>query len=214
MRKRATVFVLAFTLAAGLTQVAAAADLGGAARRSFKDEPAPFIPAYSWSGLYVGAHVGYGWSDADWSLPNSGSDGSGGLLGAHMGYNMQVKPFVFGIEADFSGAWIDGDLHSYNWLSSVRGRAGIAINDNRTLLYATAGGAWADIDYAAFSERHWGWVIGGGVEHMLSPRLTARVEYLYYDFDKVSASAGVLAAGPVTVEPSTHTVRLGLSYKF
>lgn len=47
---------------------AAAADLGGRGRIA-RGEPAPSYSEespFSWAGLYVGAHVGYGWSDIDW----------------------------------------------------------------------------------------------------------------------------------------------------
>ena len=69
----------------------------------------------------------------------------------------------------------------------MRGRAGVAFNGNRTLLYATGGAAWADVDYTAagasgFSNTHFGWVAGGGIEHMLTQNLSARVEYLHYEF--------------------------------
>lgn len=238
MRRAAFLGILATVF---ISQSALAADLGGAPRRSIKDAPMAYAPAYSWTGLYIGAHVGYGWSDLDWQFDNTpgiptGHGGTGGLLGGQIGYNLQVNQFVFGIEGDLTSAWIDGSTscpnaafncsHSYNWLASVRGRAGIAVNANRTLLYATAGGAWADVDYAAkdagtgalfgtgHSERHWGWVAGGGVEHMLTPNLTARIEYLYYGFDEVTAPAGALGAGPAALDPSTQTVRFGLNLKF
>ena len=189
---------------------AVAADLGGAPRRPIHDEPVPYGPAYSWTGLYVGAHVGYGWSDADWQFANTpgfstNHSGSGGLLGGQIGYNIQSGRFVFGIEGDLSAAWLDGGTscpdasfncdHSYNWLGSVRGRAGTLINGNRTLLYGTGGVAWADVDYAAkdaatgalfgtgFSNTHTGYVVGAGIEHKLTHNLSARVEYLYYGFD-------------------------------
>ena len=225
-----------------LSQAAVAADLGGAPRRSIKDGPRPLrCPAFSWTGVYVGAHVGYGWSDLDWQFANTpgfptSHTGSGGLLGGQIGYNLQVNQFVFGIEGDMSGAWLDGSTacpnagfscsHSFNWLASVRGRAGIAINGNRTLLYATAGGAWADVDYAAtdvatgalrhrpLRARTAGWVAGAGIEHMLTPNLTARVEYLYYGFDTVTAPAGALGAGPAALDLSTQTLRFGLNLKF
>ena len=51
----------------------------------------------------------------------------------------------------------------------------------------TAGAAWADVDYTSgfgrHSDTHFGWVFGGGIERALTPNLSARVEYLYYDFD-------------------------------
>jgi outer membrane immunogenic protein len=231
--------VLAVVAGAFLSQAALAADLGGAPRRGVKDEPyrAP-APRFSWTGLYIGTHVGYGWSDVDWQFDlapgvSTSHSGSGALLGGQVGYNIQSGQFVFGAEADLSGAWIDGGTacpnpaftcdHSFNWLASLRGRIGAAINGNRTLLYATAGGAWADVDYTAasgavfgtgFSETHFGYVVGAGVEHMLTPNLTARVEYLYYGFDDAVAPAGALGAGPAAVDLTTQTVRFGLNFKF
>jgi outer membrane immunogenic protein len=149
---------------------------------------------FSWSGLYVGTHVGYAWSETDWQdalTPGLSSNhtGSGWLAGGQIGYNIQVRRLVFGAEADASGAWVDGTTscttrgfncgHSYNWLASIRGRAGIALNGNRTLVYGTAGVAWANIDYMAndavtgvplgtgFSQTHTGWLAGAGIEHMI-----------------------------------------------
>ena len=228
MRKtRAAVFIASLWLLAGAAQ---AADLGGAPRGSIKDDPIPYAPARSWTGLYIGTHAGYAWSDNDWqdALGSSSHDGSGWLAGGQIGYNLQLNQIVIGVEADASSAWLDGSAacagggtcsHSYNWLASLRGRAGVAFNDNRTLLYGTAGFAWADVDYASslgtgFSDRHSGWVAGAGIEHMLSPNLTARVEYLYYAFDDVTAPAGALAAGPASVDATTQTVRFGLNLKF
>jgi outer membrane immunogenic protein len=239
MRMKRSVF-LALVASVAFAHAAAAADLGGAPRRAINDDPLPYGAAYSWTGLYIGAHVGYGWSDADWQFDGTpfaaGHSANGALVGGQIGYNLQVRQFVFGAEADLSGAWIDGNTscvggafncsHSYNWLGSVRGRAGVAVNNNRTLLYATGGVAWADVDYAAkdavtgavfgtgFSDTHIGWVAGAGIEHMLTPNLSARVEYLYYGFDSVTAPAGALGAGPAALDLNTQTVRFGLNFKF
>jgi outer membrane immunogenic protein len=84
----------------------------------------PLAPAYSWTGWYVGAHVGYGWTDSDvnvsWvdpgNLGNVGPtvaagampiafspDRDGILGGVQLGYNWQLSPnWVIGIEADIS----------------------------------------------------------------------------------------------------------------
>jgi len=225
---------------ATFAHAAAAADLGSGPRRAVHDPSIPYGPAFSWTGLYIGANVGYGWSDADWGDVASGisahNASSGWLLGGQIGYNLQVKQLVFGVEADLSSGWLSGGTacpvgvlnceHSYNWLGSLRGRAGFAVNDNRTLLYATGGIAWANADYAAkdpatgltvgtgFSNTHTGWVAGAGIEHMLTPNITARLEYLYYGFDSVTAPAGAFGGGPTSLDPSTQTVRFGLNFKF
>ena len=100
------------------------------------------------------------------------------------------------------------------------------MNNNRTLLYGTAGVAWANVDYSAndvvsgaplgtgFSNTHVGWVAGAGIEHMLTQNLTARIEYLYYGFDSVTAPAGALGGGPAALDLNTQTVRFGLNFKF
>ncbi len=68
--------------------------------------------------------------------------------------------------------------------------------------------------YGPHSDTHVGWVAGAGIERALTPNLSARVEYLYYDFDDVSASAGTVAPGAANLDPTIHTVRFGLNFKF
>lgn len=215
---------LGLAASAVLAPTAMAADLGKGPGRP----PVEYVPeAFSWTGFYVGTHVGYGWSDVDWQeVPAfSGShSGSGGVAGGQIGYNWQAGRAVYGVEADLSGSWIDGGNnccgHTVNWLASVRGRLGYAGGfDSRTLFYVTGGAAWADIDYSSvgsFSNTHVGWVVGGGVERALTPNLTARVEYLYYSFDTANAPAGTVAPGLglADLDPTTQTVRFGLNFKF
>jgi outer membrane immunogenic protein len=209
-----------------LGSAATAADLGGGRRGHISEGPILVDKPFSWTGLYVGASVGYGWSDIDWTETgpdfNGSHSGEGWLAGGQIGYNLQAGRFVYGIEGDFTKAWIDGGNgccdHSVNWLASVRGRAGITGFDNRTLFYATAGAAWADVDYASIngstSNTHFGWVAGGGIERALTPNLSARVEYLYYNFDDSTAAPGTVAPGAATFDPTIHTVRFGVNYKF
>ena len=115
---------------------AAAADLGGMPARSMKDEPNDFRPAFSWTGLYVGAHAGYGFG-GDSNVETTGQvaanvatvasgarpgsvelDRKGFIGGGQIGYNWQMNGFVFGLEADISKT----DLkESTNVVTSVGG---------------------------------------------------------------------------------------------
>lgn len=222
---RALALAIAIAPASALSAPdAAAADLGG--RGKIADPfPAEGVPSpFSWAGFYVGAHAGYGWSDIEWQQAAfaDSHDGEGVLAGGQIGYNLQSGRLVYGIEADATASWMEGGNgccdHSVEALYSARARAGLSSYDNRWLFYLTGGAAWADVDYRAggggHSDTHFGWVAGGGVERALTQNLTTRVEYLYYDFDSVSAPAGTLGGGVTELDPSLHTVRLGLNFKF
>jgi outer membrane immunogenic protein len=141
-------------------------------------------PPFSWTGFYLGIQGGYGWTgtatagilDPFNALgPGAGTgtpgtflfdpNASGGIVGAHAGYNWQAYPnLVVGGEVDWSWANINGatgaspipypkdlrpgtsvdadlDIHS---LGSARGRLGYATPD--LLAYVTGGVAWANYD--------------------------------------------------------------------
>lgn len=86
-------------------------------------EPAP-EPLHDWTGLYVGAHAGYGWFNNDvevspltgfgalfaaGALPSSlDYSADGALLGGQIGYNHQIDELVLGVEADIAWSGIDG----------------------------------------------------------------------------------------------------------
>jgi outer membrane immunogenic protein len=136
------------------------------------DEVVVVEDAFDWSGVYVGAHAGYGWgnssflSDPDDDFDNDDFDGSaafspdpdGVLAGIQVGYNWQVNNFVLGVEADASWSGMDGDTSvtlqnggyfldadtDVEWLASLRGRAGITWD--RLLFYGTGGVAYARTD--------------------------------------------------------------------
>ena len=60
--------------------------------------PIPFV--YNWTGFYVGAHDGVGWSDGD------GGGSSGFVGGGQVGFNYQINQWVLGVEGDFAGTTI------------------------------------------------------------------------------------------------------------
>ncbi len=161
----------AATAALGLTfgQGASAADL------PFKARPAPPPePVFSWTGFYVGAHGGAGWSTTESSLnvgglvaglgfpglsltlPMDSHTSNGFLAGGQLGYNWQMNRLVFGLEGDISWADINGNsaclvvlncTTQVNWMADFTGRIGVVPMD-RLLVYAKGGVAFANVDYS------------------------------------------------------------------
>jgi outer membrane immunogenic protein len=225
-----TALALAGLMSAG---AAAAADLGPYRQGSIKDAPPPAVyrRPFSWSGLYVGAQVGYGWGNtAAQSGPTTGFDQSygydsnGWVGGVHAGYNWQYQNLVYGIETDIEASSISGSgigslglAHTtdLNWVGSTRGRLGIAYD--RTLFYATAGWAYGDVridkSFASYSDVRNGWTAGAGVEHAISDRMTMRLEYRYTDLGSTNFSSNAVTSIDKS-EVDFHTVRAGVSFKF
>ena len=139
----------------------------------------PPIPVFSWTGLYVGAQVGYEFGrDRANQLgvgPYSVGNPTGVVGGGHVGYNFSTQSLplfgglgggllgtggVIGIEGDVNGSDLTGSTAfapnlafqstRTNIDGSVRGRLGIAVD--RALFYATGGAAFASIheNYATF----------------------------------------------------------------
>ena len=79
------------------------------------------VAPWTWSGFYLGAHAGYGWSHDPQSVANdpfflgkfpgfgaTGYDGKGWLAGFHAGANWQDGKIVGGLEIDLSATGIQG----------------------------------------------------------------------------------------------------------
>jgi outer membrane immunogenic protein len=80
----------------------------------------PPPPIFDWTGFYVGGHVGSGVMHGTLGLPPSGFPiagpippldfrADGFLGGGQLGYNWQWASWVLGVEADISGAHLDGN---------------------------------------------------------------------------------------------------------
>src|SRR2546429_7571800 len=95
-------------LAALMAGPAMAADL---ARPVYKAAPPP-PPLFSWTGFYLGVHVGSAWGTKEEPLTllggaiiNQNNYAINGFLGGgQVGFNYQVGPVVWGVEAQFSAA--------------------------------------------------------------------------------------------------------------
>jgi outer membrane immunogenic protein len=81
--------------------------------------PSPMI-SYNWSGFYVGAHLGGGlanmqWTDPDPTIGDLGSHNATGPLGGIQGgYNWQMGRLVLGVEGQYSFANLKGDHENTN----------------------------------------------------------------------------------------------------
>jgi outer membrane immunogenic protein len=189
----------------------------------------PPPPAFTWSGVYIGGQVGYGWGTSnvyDQSTGNaaSGLSQSGVVGGAHIGYNYQVSQFVFGLEGDVNGSSESNTQYystgSYgvreNVDASIRGRIGYAFD--RVLIYATGGGAYGNFktsyndgtSYDSFNHGRIGWTVGGGIEYAIDNNWSVRAEYRYTDYGTVTDWVG----DTVTQHIRDNRVQVGFSYKF
>jgi outer membrane immunogenic protein len=201
-------------------------------------EPAPEI--YDWSGIYIGAHGGYGFGDVDYDTSLTGesinSDIDGFIGGGQLGWNWQVDSIVFGGEASITAADLDGDNDSdvagvnldgdVSWYALFGGKLGFAAD--RSLFYAKGGYAMGEIGTAgtnanipdAFSndEKHDGWFIGGGMEYAATDNVILGAEYNYIDLGGKKNHNGTTTVGiPYVnedVEAQIHTVTARVSFKF
>lgn len=233
-----------------LAPSALAADLSG-----LKAPPAtPTLP--SWTGPYLGFNVGLGWaSDPGIGCTTTGSTPcnlsapipapkprglSGGLLA---GYNWQVGTWVLGVESDISALGVYDDrifpsidpnkstdrlTSRYDWLGTVRGRAGYATGQG--LFFATGGLAYGRVRHIyeygvgdpqgetfSLRETRTGWTAGGGVELALDKNMSLKLEYLYVHLQKSNLDvSGSFTGGLATFHFSNNLnlVRAGLNYRF
>src|ERR1700683_812585 len=188
------------------------------------------VPVYNWSGIYIGANGGYAVgtssrNNAAAGLTTGNFNTNGGLAGGTVGGNVQWGAAVLGIEGDWDWSNLNGTSNiggcgpgcqtKANWLSTVRGRAGWAID--RVLLYGTGGAAFAPVQ-AGFnggpfqSTTQVGWTAGAGLEFAFAPNWTAKAEYLYADLG--SSNCTVDCFGNASVKFTENIVRAGINFKF
>jgi outer membrane immunogenic protein len=203
--------------------------------------PAMLPPVFSWTGCYIGVHVGGAF------VADSDSDTAGVIGGAQLGCNYQFAPnFVLGIEGDFSGSSLKDDVgfaiglpgggaaaatgsFKTDWLASITGRLGYSVD--QLLFYGKGGVAFAhnklDVNGVALGvpfnfngdDTFTGWTVGAGVEWAFAPNWSAKIEYDYYDFrDQDFTFTGTVggATNTFTVngDEKFHVVKAGVNYRF
>jgi outer membrane immunogenic protein len=165
--------------------------------------------------------------------------------GGQVGYNWQFRNFVIGVEADISYlggdssstiGWVDsGGTASItaksNALATIRARFGLDFAG--TLAYGTFGVGWVHADYNLFVNDLTGavpkggnfrsekWtpaiVVGGGLEHMLTPHWSVKGEALFVKAESVSAQQTDFSYfdDPLRVRYTSEfwVARLGVNYK-
>lgn len=100
---------------------ASAADL---AARPYTKAPPVVAAIYDWSGFYIGANGGGGWSRNCWDvvlvagplLAEGCHDASGAVAGGQIGYRWQAASWVFGIEAQYDWSDIRGSRVSQQFI--------------------------------------------------------------------------------------------------
>ena len=216
-------------------------------------------PAWNWSGFYAGLNAGYArstpaWNDLDGFFTAGGTlfneSNNGFIGGGQVGYNLQFRHAVVGIEADFQ--YVSGTQNttlfalppgnvgptfhdSIQWLGTVRGRAGLALDN--VLTYLTAGLAYGKARHTIadsffnvdpnfdLSSTKVGFVAGAGAEYAFDPRWSVKVEALYVDLGKNSATITGIAqstppgnptivTGRFDIQDTMWILRAGVNYKF
>ncbi|QOF71834.1 porin family protein [Aminobacter sp. SR38] len=168
--------------------------------------------AIDWSGVYVGAQIGYGWGDSKLSASNPNDtweiDPGGANAGIYAGYNHQMSSgLVVGVETEINANGVKGDGRylyrdepwgsadnwpaevDLKWSGSTRLRFGYAMD--RWMPFVTGGVAYAGYDVKTYDFGSiWdegdgmlvGWTIGAGAEYAVTDNIRIRGAYLFTDY--------------------------------
>jgi outer membrane immunogenic protein len=176
---------------------------------------------------------------------------NGGLAGVTYGHNWQFGRGVLGFEGDFDLADINGSytnpmfcgtascftrLKNFStdrvrvgvdlngWLPYVTGGLGFGqVNAGQSPCAVVAGGGLVAPQSSCNETWRAGWVAGAGVEKMIAPHWSAKIEYLHYDFGsngfadhgwQYFGTLGVFGASPFFTLERGDMVRAGINYHF
>jgi len=223
-------FLLVSASIAVMAAPAAAADMTA---RQYKapPAPAPLATVYSWTGFYVGGHVGGAWAGNN---TLSSSDGHF-LGGVQAGADYQFDPnWVVGVEGQYSWlansntgglAFPGGGVATQNTRGLGSATARIGWTWGPGLLYAKGGYAFTDkslgvtvaglpAPFATSGNSKNGWTVGGGLEYMFAPNWSVKGEYQYYNFGNTTFTGGPAGLVGTRARDDDHTVKVGVNYRF
>ncbi|CAN5911533.1 outer membrane beta-barrel protein [soil metagenome] len=194
-----------------------------------------------WTGFYAGAAFGAGGlvnklnsSGGGVSTAFNGAGQSGVLGSIYGGVDYQItQRGIVGLLGELSYGGFQGTVNAttaagtaasvsqnsgFGW--SVLARAGFLASPS-TLLYLAGGYTGQMIHSSAFASGPGGtanastnstvngWTVGPGFESMLTSNLSAKLEYRYSQF-----GSQTIAGTGIAMQPSSHALRVGLSYRF
>ena len=156
-----------------------------------------------------------------------------------------MSSFVFGIEADVShvgasqtfvppnilattcGACSVSATNEITWLSTMRGRLGFTFD--RVLFFGTAGVAAGHVNnswgfgFIPFNDHQFsvsgaqvGYVVGGGIEAMITSNVSLRAEYLHVDLGTSHQTlfSGQVPSFTTEFKNTVDIARVALSYRW
>ncbi len=196
-----------------LISTAALALSAGGALSAPAPPPVP-MPMFTWTGCYVGAHVGGDSGNSSWgNIPSPiGSvsyDTAGAIGGGQVGCNYQIQNFVIGAEGELWASGLTGSTSRFiggegggtfgfktqsNLAGDIAARFGFAMD--RTLFFGKIGAAWADYKFTATYESpdspdtgkgtYAGLLLGVGIEYALDAHWSIKGEYDYINYGSKS----------------------------
>ncbi len=169
-------------------------------------------------------------------------DANGWVGGGQVGFNWRSGNFVFGPEFEFAFASLDEEktlfrpfndrdiaIVDYDWYSTITGR--LALVRGNTIFFVKGGVAFAKIDHTAadidlnggifaifpgslvgVSEVSTGWTIGGGIERLITERISLKAEYQFMEFGTETATS---PDGDIyKFEDELHVAKVGINFHF
>jgi outer membrane immunogenic protein len=189
--------------------------------------------APNWNGFHLGVGIGAGAFAGDYSKSVNGYEyksteyGGEGFFGTvSVGFDRVIRSgWVLGVFADYDfGSNMSAEKSSFGYSTSldqgdtwsVGARLGYLVNPS-TLVYGTAGYTQTEFEVFGHGSKTFdGYFVGAGIETFLRQNWTLKLEYRYSDFGDQTVASWEAWCNEFSkdLDPSSHTARLVLSYKF